>query len=335
MRTSACAIGADRGDFRPSTRMAAYFIRRLLLIPPTLIGMTLAVFALIQFTPGGRLEMALMEARMKEGGRATNLQSSGLTPGQILKLEEQFGHDKPFPIAYLSWLGAVPRETNRSRGEFAAEAAETDVKIPGTAEVVSVKRLPNNDAEIVPKDGVDTSGWRARIVSPGEQLRRWKKRNPGQELDTPQPYLAVLYQPKFSGLLQGNLGDSTRYSEPVWEMMKRRFPISIFFGDRLPRPHLSRLHPPWRSQGHPAPHRPRQRHLHPHLHRLCDPRLRPRRLPRRRLRCAPRDGSPSRDSSARISPTSPSGARRRTSPTTPSSLSSVTWSAALPASRCW
>lgn len=210
--------------------MAAYFLRRLLLIPPTLVGMTLAVFALIQFTPGGRLEMALMEARMKEGGRATNLQSSGLTPGQILKLEEQFGHDKPFPIAYLAWLGAVPRETNRSRAEFAAGAMETEVKIPGTAGVVTVKRLPGDDAGIVAKEGIDTSGWRARIVTPGEQLRRWKKRNPGQELDTPQPYLAILFQPKFSGLLQGNLGESTRYSEPVWEMMKRRFPISVFFG---------------------------------------------------------------------------------------------------------
>lgn len=210
--------------------MAAYFLRRLLLIPPTLIGMTLAVFALIQFTPGGRLEMALMEARMKEGGRVTNLQSSGLTPGQILKLEEQFGHDKPFPIAYLSWLGAVPRETNRSRAEFAPEATETAVKVPGTAAVITVKRLPNDKAELMATEGLDTRPWRARIVTPEEQLRRWKSRHPGQELDTPQPYLAVLYQPKFSGLLQGNLGDSTRYSEPVWEMMKRRFPISIFFG---------------------------------------------------------------------------------------------------------
>jgi microcin C transport system permease protein len=210
--------------------MTAYFIRRLLFIPPTLIGMTLAVFALIQFTPGGRLEMALMEARMKEGGRSSNMQASGLTPGQILKLEEQFGHDKPFHIAYLSWLGAVPRETNRSRAEFAAEALETEVKIPGTAEVVTVRRTEQDRAEIVPNEAVDLAGWQARIVTPDEQERRWKKRNPGQDLDAALPFLAILFQPKFSGLLQGNLGESTRYSEPVWDMMKRRFPISIFFG---------------------------------------------------------------------------------------------------------
>ena len=128
--------------------------------------MTLAVFALIQLTPGGRLGMALMEARMKEGGRATNLQSSGLTPGQILKLEEQFGHDKPFPIAYLSWLGAVPRETNRSRAEFAAEATETAVKIPGTAEVVSVRRLPNGPPQNVAKAGLYPNSWPPRLLTP-------------------------------------------------------------------------------------------------------------------------------------------------------------------------
>lgn len=210
--------------------MAAYFIRRLLFIPPTLIGMTLAVFALIQFTPGGRLEVALMEARMKEGGRASNMQSSGLTPGQILKLEEQFGHDKPFYIAYLAWLGAVPREINRSRAEFPADATETEVKIPGTAQVVTVRRSGEGQAEIIPSPGVDSSQWKVRLVTPTEQLQRWQKRNPGQELDSPLPYLAILFQPKFSGILQGNLGESTRYSEPVWDMMKRRFPISIFFG---------------------------------------------------------------------------------------------------------
>jgi microcin C transport system permease protein len=210
--------------------MAAYFIRRLLFIPPTLIGMTLAVFALIQFTPGGRLEMALMEAQMKEGGRSSNMQSSGLTPGQILKLEEQFGHDKPFHIAYLAWLGAVPREINRSRAEFPAEATEAEVKIPGTANVVTVRRTEADRAEIVATEGIDASAWKARIVTPEEQLRRWQKRNPGQELDAPLPHMAILFQPKFSGILQGNLGDSTRYSEPVWDMMKRRFPISIFFG---------------------------------------------------------------------------------------------------------
>ncbi|HQC53071.1 MAG TPA: microcin ABC transporter permease, partial [Lentisphaeria bacterium] len=43
-----------------------YFIRRLLLVPPTFIGITLLCFAVIQFVPGGPVEQALM--RMRGGG---------------------------------------------------------------------------------------------------------------------------------------------------------------------------------------------------------------------------------------------------------------------------
>lgn len=210
--------------------MTAYFIRRLLLIPPTLIGMTLAVFALIQFTPGGRLETALMEARSSEGARANARQSSGLTPGQLLKLEEQFGHDKPFLVAYASWLGLVPKETNRSRAEFAGEAKETEIKLPGTATLVTVKRTGDAGLDMKAPEGVDMKGWRVRLVTSEEQKMRWERLNPGQTLDKPMPPVAILYRPKFAGLLQGDLGDSVRYSEPVWDMMKRRFPISIFYG---------------------------------------------------------------------------------------------------------
>lgn len=213
--------------------MTAYLIRRLLLIPPTLLGMTLVVFLIVRFTPGGPMEQAIMEARMKQqgergaGGRQI---SSGLTPGQLLKLQEQFGHDKPFLAAYAAWVGLLPKEINRSRADFPEGKDEAEVKIPGTAHVVKVRRLAGDKAEMLPVDGVDLRVWRARIITPAAARAAWEKANPGQKLDQEQPYTALLYQPRFSGLLQGDLGDSTRYSEPVWTMMKRRFPISIFYG---------------------------------------------------------------------------------------------------------
>lgn len=213
--------------------MTAYLIRRLLLIPPTLIGMTLVVFFITRMTPGGPLEQSIMEARMKgqgERGGGTRQQSSGLTPGQLLKLQEQYGHDKPFLVAYAAWLGVMPKEVNRSRAEFAEGQTEAEVKIPGTADVVKVQRTPDNKAVLLPVGGIDLSSWRGRIMTPEQQKKAWEKVNPGQKLDKPQPYLASIYQPKFAGVLQLNLGDSTRYSEPVWDMMKRRFPISLFYG---------------------------------------------------------------------------------------------------------
>jgi len=51
--------------------MTAYFIRRILLIIPTFIGITLMVFAITRFVPGGPIERMIAEAqRMQvEGGR--------------------------------------------------------------------------------------------------------------------------------------------------------------------------------------------------------------------------------------------------------------------------
>ena len=51
--------------------MTSYFIRRFLLIIPTFIGITLAVFVVMQFVPGGPVERQIMRyqiAAMNEGG---------------------------------------------------------------------------------------------------------------------------------------------------------------------------------------------------------------------------------------------------------------------------
>ena len=54
--------------------MTSYFIRRLLLIIPTFIGITLAVFMIMHFVPGGPVERQIMQFRiaaMTEGGANT------------------------------------------------------------------------------------------------------------------------------------------------------------------------------------------------------------------------------------------------------------------------
>ncbi|MEI7437370.1 MAG: ABC transporter permease, partial [bacterium] len=50
-----------------------YFLRRLLLIPPTLLGITLLCFALIQFVPGGPVEQKLMQMRGMGSGEGAPL----------------------------------------------------------------------------------------------------------------------------------------------------------------------------------------------------------------------------------------------------------------------
>ena len=123
--------------------MTAYFIRRFLLIIPTFIGITLMVFAITRFVPGGPIERMIAEAQQFQveggGGAATTagVQRQPLSDEQIAFLKQYYGFDKPLLNSYFSWLGKV---------------------------------------------------------------------------------------------LRGDLGVSTRYHDPVWEMIRTRIPISLYFG---------------------------------------------------------------------------------------------------------
>ncbi len=126
--------------------MIAYFIRRLLLVIPTFLGITIMVFTITRFVPGGPLERIIADARqmqaMGPGGGAMSGPGGGgagqpLSQEQIEKLRVYYGFDKPILTSYVLWLGKV---------------------------------------------------------------------------------------------LTGDLGRSTRYYDPVWEMIRDRIPISLYFG---------------------------------------------------------------------------------------------------------
>ena len=87
----------------------AYLIRRLLLVIPTFIGITVVCFALTRFLPGGPVEMRLM--RMKglgtaaaEGGGSAVAGRNQVTEEYRKQLESQFGFDKPIVRQYWDWL---------------------------------------------------------------------------------------------------------------------------------------------------------------------------------------------------------------------------------------
>ncbi len=95
--------------------MRDYFIRRFLLIPPTLLGITILVFFIARAMPGGPLEQALMQAQMAQQmggemrmGQRTG-QGSNITPRQREQLAALYGYDKPWYLAYAQWLGDVVR----------------------------------------------------------------------------------------------------------------------------------------------------------------------------------------------------------------------------------
>lgn len=120
--------------------MRDYFIRRALLIIPTLIGITMLVFMVTRFVPGGPLERAIMEAQQATLSSQTTRsagQGMALSEEQLQQLKEYYGFDKPWYESYVLWLGKV---------------------------------------------------------------------------------------------VQGDLGTSYRYNEPVWDVISQRFPISLFYG---------------------------------------------------------------------------------------------------------
>lgn len=92
--------------------MRDYFLRRFLLIPPTLLGITLIVFLITRVVPGGPIERAMMEARMGDTGGASvrNVGGSGsISEEQMAQLKAYYGFDKPPLQAYLIWLGRLVR----------------------------------------------------------------------------------------------------------------------------------------------------------------------------------------------------------------------------------
>jgi len=91
--------------------MRDYFIRRLLLIPPTLLGVTIIVFAITRLVPGGPLERAIMESQQFNAASTGAAQMAGegmaLSEKQLEKLKEYYGFDKPILESYLDWVTKV------------------------------------------------------------------------------------------------------------------------------------------------------------------------------------------------------------------------------------
>jgi len=92
--------------------VSAYFLRRFLLIIPTFLGITVAVFVIMHFVPGGPVEREIMRLRMAvvtEGGAgaAIGVANEGLPEEAIEQIRQYYGFDKPVHIRYVNWLWNV------------------------------------------------------------------------------------------------------------------------------------------------------------------------------------------------------------------------------------
>ena len=111
--------------------MGAYILKRILLMIPTLFGIMLMTFAVIQFVPGGPVEQVIAKMQGTDsdstgrisgntgseagggsqapgGSDATTFKyrgAQGLDPEFIKSLERQFGFDRPAHERFLLMIG--------------------------------------------------------------------------------------------------------------------------------------------------------------------------------------------------------------------------------------
>ncbi|MBI3935117.1 MAG: ABC transporter permease [Acidobacteria bacterium] len=81
--------------------MKTYLLKRLLLVIPTMLGISIITFAIIRLAPGD-------PAAMRIGSSATGaIRDQQLASEIIEKTRAQFGLDKPIPVQFWMWLKSI------------------------------------------------------------------------------------------------------------------------------------------------------------------------------------------------------------------------------------
>ena len=81
--------------------MQIYIIRRVLLIIPTLLLITVFVFLSVRFIPSSVIDMMMSEMFMQMSGTEEEISRE--------YLEQALGLDKPIHVQYAEWLSRVVR----------------------------------------------------------------------------------------------------------------------------------------------------------------------------------------------------------------------------------
>ena len=94
--------------------MFTYILKRLLLMVPTLLGVLLITFAVVQFVPGGPVEQYLAEAKAgpgtsAEGGGLSYRGGQGVDPKRLAQIKALYGFDKPAHERFFQMLGQFAR----------------------------------------------------------------------------------------------------------------------------------------------------------------------------------------------------------------------------------
>ena len=88
--------------------MLQYLTRRLLSIIPTLLGMTLIFFIIVNLAPGSPVEKKIQEIRFGAAMGGADSMGQGVVTQEVVEaLKKQYGFDKPLLTRYWIWLKNV------------------------------------------------------------------------------------------------------------------------------------------------------------------------------------------------------------------------------------
>jgi len=96
--------------------MAAYILKRLLLLLPTLFGVLLITFVIVQFVPGGPVEQMVAQLQGRDSGGEGAAASGagyrgrqGLDEKRIEEIKQLYGFDKPAHERFFQMMGQFIR----------------------------------------------------------------------------------------------------------------------------------------------------------------------------------------------------------------------------------
>ncbi|HEY31883.1 MAG TPA: ABC transporter permease [Dehalococcoidia bacterium] len=210
--------------------MRAYLIRRIFLIIPTLVLVTIIVFLTVRFIPGSVIEQM---AGMNLGEGDTDLDEI------VAQIRHDLGMDVPIWEEYLRWMGAWPKH----EWGWSAEASVSDLSVtPGGAGTVTVRALVTNTGDTV-------SDYKVKLKLNDETLETKKivinVDNPDTtaiETNSTTVYFTASSSnvgtysieasgySNFTGVLQGSLGNSIWTGRAILPDIISRVPISLELG---------------------------------------------------------------------------------------------------------
>jgi len=223
-----------------------YLLKRLLLVPVTLLGITMITFGIIQLAPGDPAKM-----KVSPGVGGQQQANKSINRETYERTLEQFDLDKPLPLRYLRWVGRLCGVEVQVEGAKQLYKARVDALLLERyreANGEAIERRRGSIERRLEADGLADPGPRGQEVE--RQLAEWTQSQAqkqrfrhseaieairgefvgryGEEFKREFWYTGLAWNLTPSGRWYPlDFGRSFKDDRPVWDWIWERLPVSI------------------------------------------------------------------------------------------------------------